>query len=73
MKKIIIVGAGISGLYFANLLEINGKYDYKIIEVPVIFTDRTLGSSKMSGGIFFEAFFGVIQMKLKSFFKNWSR
>ena len=49
------------------------KYDYKIIEVPVIFTDRTLGSSKMSGGIFFEAFFGVIQMKLKSFFKNWSR
>ena len=49
------------------------KYDYKIIEVPVIFTDRTLGSSKMSGGIFFEAFFGVIQMKIKSFFKNWSR
>ena len=49
------------------------KYDYKIIEVPVIFTDRTLGSSKMSGGIFFEAFFGVIQMKLKSFFKKWSR
>lgn len=32
MKKIIIVGAGISGLYFANLLEINGKYDYKILE-----------------------------------------
>jgi len=25
----------------------------------------------MSGGIFFEAFFGVIQMKIKSFFKNW--
>ena len=32
MKKIIIVGAGISGLYFANLLETNGKYDYKILE-----------------------------------------
>ena len=31
MKKIIIVGAGISGLYFANLLEINGNYDYKIL------------------------------------------
>ena len=32
MKKIIIVGAGISGLYLANFLEINGKYDYKILE-----------------------------------------
>ena len=32
MKKIIIVGAGISGLYFANLLELNGNYDYKILE-----------------------------------------
>ena len=32
MKKIIIVGAGISGLYLANLLEINGNYDYKILE-----------------------------------------
>ena len=49
------------------------KYGFNVIEVPVIFTDRTLGSSKMSGGIFFEAFFGVIQMKLKSFFKNCSR
>ena len=49
------------------------KYKFKIIEVPVIFTDRTEGTSKMSGGIFFEAFFGVIQMKVKSFFRKWSR
>ena len=48
------------------------KYGFKIKEVPVIFTDRQEGSSKMSGGIFYEAFFGVIKMKIKSFFKDWS-
>ena len=47
------------------------KYGFNVVEVPVIFTDRQEGASKMSGGIFFEAFFGVIQMKIKSFFKNW--
>ena len=43
---------------------------FKIIEVPVIFTDRTKGKSKMSGGIISEAIFGVISMKLKSLFRN---
>jgi|TARA_B110000914_G_scaffold224668_1_gene243060 dolichol-phosphate mannosyltransferase len=47
------------------------KYGFNIIEVPVIFTDRQEGNSKMSSGIFFEAFIGVIQMKIKSYFKNW--
>jgi dolichol-phosphate mannosyltransferase len=47
------------------------KYGFNIVEVPVIFTDRQEGSSKMSGGIFFEAFFGVMQMKINSYFKNW--
>lgn len=41
----------------------------KIVEVPIIFTDRTLGTSKMSKKIFKEAFFGVIELKLKSLFK----
>ena len=41
---------------------------YKIIEVPVIFTDRTKGESKMNGGIISEAIFGVITMKFKSLF-----
>ena len=41
---------------------------FKIIEVPVIFTDRALGKSKMSGGIISEAIFGVINMKFKSLF-----
>ena len=41
------------------------KHKYDIREVSVIFTDRTLGESKMSGGIFYEALFGVINMRLK--------
>ncbi len=45
------------------------KLGYKIKEVDVIFTDRTEGTSKMSGGIFKEAIFGVLQLKLKSIFK----
>ena len=43
-----------------------------IIEVPIIFTDRTLGTSKMSKKIFREAFFGVIELKLKSWFRKQS-
>jgi dolichol-phosphate mannosyltransferase len=38
----------------------------KITEVPIIFTDRTLGTSKMSKKIFREAFFGVIELKINS-------
>ena len=41
---------------------------FKIVEVPVIFTDRAKGKSKMSGGIISEAVFGVINMKFKSLF-----
>jgi dolichol-phosphate mannosyltransferase len=41
---------------------------FKINEVPIIFTDRTEGESKMSGGIIKEAIFGVINLKLKSIF-----
>ncbi|MDC8002784.1 polyprenol monophosphomannose synthase [Aureisphaera galaxeae] len=43
---------------------------FKIVEVPVIFTDRTKGESKMSSGIISEAIFGVISMKWKSLFKK---
>jgi dolichol-phosphate mannosyltransferase len=43
---------------------------FKITEVPVIFTDRTRGESKLSSGIISEAIFGVISMKLKSLFKS---
>ncbi len=47
------------------------KFD--IMEIPVIFTDRTKGSSKMSGGIISEAVFGVINMKIKSLFNRTSK
>lgn len=47
------------------------KYGFKIIEIPIIFTDRQEGTSKMSGGIFNEALWGVIKMKISSFFKQY--
>ncbi|MBR3855774.1 MAG: polyprenol monophosphomannose synthase [Bacteroidaceae bacterium] len=49
------------------------KCGFKIKEVPVIFVNRVLGVSKMSGGIFSEAFFGVIKLKWGSFFKKYPR
>lgn len=47
------------------------KYGFSIKEVPIIFRDRTEGQSKMSSGIFREAVFGVIWMKVSSWFKKW--
>ena len=41
---------------------------FKIKEVPIIFTDRTLGTSKMSGGIISEALWGVVQLRLRAMF-----
>ena len=41
---------------------------FNIVEIPVIFTDRTKGESKLSGSIISEAIFGVITMKIKSLF-----
>ena len=49
------------------------KYGFNVVEVPVIFTDRTEGESKMSSDIFFEAFIGVIQMKVRSWFRKFER
>lgn len=49
------------------------KLKYKIVEVSIIFTDRRLGTSKMSSGIFKEAIFGVIGIKIRSWFKKWER
>lgn len=49
------------------------KYGFRVVEVPIIFTDRTEGESKMSTRIFREAFFGVIQMKVASWFRNYRR
>ncbi|GGH05308.1 dolichol-phosphate mannosyltransferase [Parapedobacter pyrenivorans] len=47
------------------------KYGFNVVEIPIIFTDRTEGVSKMSTRIFQEAFFGVIQMKVNSWFRKY--
>jgi dolichol-phosphate mannosyltransferase len=49
------------------------KYGFKIVEVPIIFTERQEGNSKMSGGIFGEAFTSVIRMKLESIIHRWGK
>lgn len=49
------------------------KYGFKIKEVPIIFVNRVLGTSKMSSGIFGEAVFGVIRLKWSSLFKKYNR
>ena len=49
------------------------KFGFRIIEIPIIFTDRTKGESKMSPGIFKEAVLGVLQMKIQSWFRDFRR
>jgi len=49
------------------------KHGFKIIEVPIVFTDRKHGASKMSGGIFSEAFWGVVRIKFNSFFRKYKK
>jgi dolichol-phosphate mannosyltransferase len=49
------------------------KLGFNIVEVPIIFTDRTIGESKMSKGIFKEAIFGVISLRWRSFFIKYKR
>ena len=44
------------------------KLGFKVIEVPIIFTDRTEGESKMNKSIFREAIFGVIQLRIRGLF-----
>jgi dolichol-phosphate mannosyltransferase len=41
------------------------KLGFRIKEVPIIFMDRTEGTSKMSSGIFGEAFWGVLKLKMR--------
>lgn len=50
---------------------ITWKYGFKLQEVPIVFTERVRGESKMSAGIFKEAFFGVLQMTISSWFKKY--
>lgn len=45
----------------------------RIIEVPIVFVNRVLGTSKMSGGIFSEALLGVIRLKISSWFRKYPK
>ncbi|MBB3186086.1 glycosyltransferase [Microbacter margulisiae] len=47
------------------------KCGFTIKEVPIVFANRVLGVSKMNGSIFGEAFFGVVKLKLMSFFRKY--
>ena len=49
------------------------KHGFKVVEIPIIFTDRTEGTSKMSPRIFREAFLGVIQLKIGSWFRTYKK
>ena len=49
------------------------KHGFKVVEIPIIFTDRTEGTSKMSPRIFREAFLGVIQLKIGSWFRSYPK
>ena len=52
---------------------ITWKYGFNIVEIPIIFTERQEGNSKMSSGIFGEAFTSVIMMKLESIIQRWGK
>ena len=49
------------------------KFGFRIKEVPIIFTDRAKGTSKMNTGIIKEALFGVVSMKIRSWFRKYNR
>ncbi len=49
------------------------QHGFNVVEIPIIFTDRTEGTSKMSPRIFREAFLGVIQMKVWSWFRKYPK
>lgn len=48
------------------------KHGFKIVEVPIVFVNRVLGTSKMNGSIFGEAVFGVIKLRLRSMFTHYN-
>ena len=68
-EKIKSIGYG----FQIEMKFITWKLGYKIVEVPIIFTERKHGASKMSGGIFNEALWGVLGMKIRSMITKYPR
>ena len=72
LKTIDLEGLRFLGYAFQIEMKFNTwKCGFKIKEVDVVFTDRRKGTSKMSSGIFKEAIFGVLEMKIRSLFKKY--
>ncbi len=75
-KREVLERIGIKKIKFVGYaFQIEMKYrafvrKFKITEVPIIFTDRTKGTSKMSNAIIREAVFGVIKLRINHLFKN---
>src|SRR5690554_6553962 len=68
-EKIKLIGYG----FQIEMKFTTWKYGFKIVEVPIVFTDRQEGTSKMSGGIFNEALWGVMKMKIRSWFRDYKK
>ena len=66
-EKIRLVGYG----FQVEMKFTAHKFGFNIVEVPIVFTDRLEGTSKMSGGIFNEALWGVLKMKMRSWFRKY--
>jgi dolichol-phosphate mannosyltransferase len=70
-RRVVLENIDLDGVHFIGYaFQIEMKYrawrkKYKLVEVPITFIDRVLGASKMSTGIFKEAFWGVLQMRFK--------
>ena len=72
LKKIDLDNIKMKGYGFQIEMKFTAwKYKFNIKEVSIVFTDRKEGVSKMSGGIFSEALFGVLKMKWNSLFKKY--
>ena len=75
-RKNVIANIGIDQIQFVGYaFQIEMKFraflkKFNITEVPIVFTDRVRGASKMSGKIINEAIFGVVSMKFKSLFQK---
>ncbi|ADV48350.1 Dolichyl-phosphate beta-D-mannosyltransferase [Cellulophaga algicola DSM 14237] len=75
-KRRVLENIDLSAIHFVGYaFQIEMKFrahlnKFKIVEVPIIFTDRVLGKSKMNSSIVREAIFGVIKMKWMSFFRK---
>ena len=75
-RRVVLESINLDKIKFVGYaFQIEMKYrafvqKFKIVEVPIIFTDRTKGQSKMSGGIIREAVVGVIMLRLRKIFNR---